>query len=236
MLQVNRKLNWLLPVLLFAGLAIGWLCACDQLKVNQHISSQNISKPLPARLTLTAKKNRQALLALYTPTDSFPLFISTKAGEWEGPESPNFKWQGQEIPLPLCSLFDSLIHYNKQAETSGLFATCKFRVDSTTVALLTRVPGDYWSGKIYLFLLDINRYTITSSLLVAEAWANAGNSFYIESQLNKSGNHYFRVNISQRECFPVDENFEKFTCTDSIKTALVRNQKVKIITKKKLFR
>ena len=208
MVHARKYLAWYILFIL-------WLAGCD-------------TKQSPASSLKIGKENNQlkeqqvaAFLNLYTPTDTFPISISTKVGEWEGPESPNFKWRGLVVPPTYWSVFNSWVSYNRFATEPLFFATKRFRVNKTTWALLTRVPGAFWPSQVVLYIFDTNKRKIIKAFRLAEAWADLGDSFYLEAKINKSKQNRFVIYLNQSECHPIDESYEKFTCADSLKTYLL---------------
>jgi hypothetical protein len=207
-----------------------WLAGCDTKKMPE----------VPATNLKTGKENNglkeqqvSAFLNLYAPTDTFPISISTKAGEWEGPESPNFKWHGRIVPSVYWPIFHSWIPYNRFAPEPLFFATKRFRVNKTTWALLTRAPGAFWPSQVFVFLFDTDKRKIINSFRVAEAWADLGDSFYLEAKITKLKENRFVIYLNQSECHPLDENYEKFTCTDSLKTYSLNHTVFRIIAQSK---
>jgi len=210
---------------LFLGLQV--LSGCENW-VNPQYKSKTTGALTRQNNGLRNQEQVNTFLNFYVPTDTFPLKISTKIGEWEGPESVNFKWRGTAMPTSFWPIFNSLVPYNQLTEEPPFFATKRFWVNNSTLALLTRVPGEYWSSQVYLFLFDTKAYKITKGLRVAEAWGDAGDSFYLESTIEKENNNRYRIVLNQGECHPVDENYEQLACTDSLKTYLLQNQNFRL--------
>jgi len=205
------------------------LAGCNQV-TNPEYKSTATNPVTRKNNVLESPEQVRTFLNLYVPTDTFPINISTKAGEWEGPESANFKWRGNIIPRVFWPVFISQISYDPLAEDLLFFATKGFRVSKATWALLTRVPGEYWSSQVYLFLFNTQTHQITNGLRVAEAWGDAGDSFYLEATIDKVPGNKFRIILNQGECHPVDETYEQFTCADSVKTYLLQNQAFRFIS------
>jgi len=218
----SKYLIWLTVVLF-------WLASCDN-TTNPQYKSKATNLLTGTNNTFKKLEQVNTFLNLYVPTDSFPITLSTKVGEWEGPESNNFKWRGTAIPPTFWPVFYALVSYNPLAEEPSFFATKRFLINNYTLALLTRVPGEYWSSQVYLFLFDTQTYKIIKSLRVAEAWADAGDSFYLETTIDKVGENGFRIILKQNECHPLDENYEKFTCADSLKTFSLQNRDLRFIS------
>jgi len=215
--------------LLWLVLNLHLLAGCDN-GINSQYKSTVLNSLTGKNNGFTNPEQVNTFLNLYAPAENFPLHLSTKAGEWEGPESVNFYWRGTVIPTTFWSVFDSLVTYDRLSEDHLFFSTKKFWVNSTTLALLTRVPGEYWPSQIYLFLFDAKTNKITQSLRIAEAWADMGDSFYLESSIEKEKENSFRINLNEHECHPVDEKYEQFTCTESQKVYLLQNQEFKLIS------
>ena len=205
------------------------LTGCEN-NPNSASNSKNSALSISEQTVFKTQTQVNTFLTLYAPADTFPINISTKVGEWEGPESVNFKWWGKIIPSSFWRVFYSRVPFKPLATDPPFYATKRFRVNDSTVALLTRVPGAYWSSQVYLFLFDTRVNTITTSLRVAEAWADTGDSFYLESRIEKLQNYKFRIVLNQGECHPLDENYEQFACTDSVKTYVLTDQKFSLVS------
>jgi hypothetical protein len=136
------------------------------------------------------------------------------------------------LPEKYWFLFDSLIRVENNYTGETFYATKSFRVNDQTQALLTRVPGQYWSSQIYLFLLDTASFRITQAYRPAEAWADAGDSFYLESVIHQTQPNQFRLESHQGECHPLDEDYRQFQCTDTLTVCLLQDKQLKIMVKK----
>jgi hypothetical protein len=217
-------------LLLVAGLALLGQAGCDSATKSQLYPDNEL--PAAERTPFTVSQERESFLALYEPLDTFPVPVSTKIGEWEGPHSEKFLWKGRPLPEKYWILFDTLVHVENNYTGETFYANKKFRVDDHTLALLTRVPGQYWSSQIYLFLLDTVRFRVTHAYRLAESWADAGDSFYLESVIHQLGPGRFRLESRQGECHPLDADYRKFKCTDTLTVCLLRDKQFKIITRK----
>jgi hypothetical protein len=204
-------------LLLFIYLATGWQWGCNGASKSERYPQNQAS---PGSRTQFDRQEKKSFLALFAPQDTFPVEVSTKIGEWEGSQSKKFHWKGVPLPEKYWALFDSLIqvqdhntgetyYSNKQDHNTGetYYANKRFRVNDQTQALLTRVPGRYWSSQIYLFLLDTASFRITQAYRLAESWADAGDSFYLESVIRQSQANQFHQESRQAECLPQDENY-----------------------------
>jgi hypothetical protein len=211
------------------GLAILGQAGCDSATKSQLYPD---NKPhAAARPQLTSSQDRASFLALYEPLDTFPVKVSTKIGEWEGPQSEKFLWRGHTLPEKYWFLFDSLVQVEHNLTGETLYANKRFRVNDRTQALLTRVPGQYWSSQIYLFLLDTASFRITRAYRVAESWGDAGDSFYLESEIHQTKPNEFRLESRQKECHPLDADYRKFHCTDTLTVCLLRENQFEIIAR-----
>jgi hypothetical protein len=136
------------------------------------------------------------------------------------------------MPEKYWFLFDSLIGVEPNFTGETFYANKRFRVSDRTQALLTRVPGQYWSSQIYLFLLDTASFRITHAHRLAESWADAGDSFYLESEIHQTRPGEFRLESRQAECHPLDANYRRFKCTDTLTVGLLRENQISILAKK----
>ena len=209
MVHARKYLAWF--ILFFV-----WLAGCDTKKLPESPATPNLKT---GNETNGLKAQQvSAFLSLYAPIDTFPISISTKIGEWEGPESPKFKWRGVVVPPTYWPVFNSWVPNKRLALEPLYFATKRFQVNDSTWALLTRVPGAFWPSQVFVFLFDTNERKIIQGFRLAEAWADLGDSFYLEARINKQQDNEFIIHLNQSECHPLDENYEKFTCVDSLKT------------------
>jgi hypothetical protein len=211
-------------------LASLWQAGCDSATKSQIYPDNKLQAA--ERPTLTGSQEREKFLALYEPLDTFPVKVSTKIGEWEGPESERFLWKGRHLPEKYWFLFDSLVRVENNFTGETFYANKRFRVNDQTQALLTRVPGQYWSSQIYLFLLDTASFRITRAYRLAESWGDAGDSFYLESEIHQTHPEQFRLESHQGECHPLDEDYRLFRCNDTLTICLLRENKFKILARK----
>jgi hypothetical protein len=210
-------------------LAFLWLGGCQGASKSELYPENQVHQ---AGSSSFSSQEKKAFLALYAPLDSFPVLVSTKIGEWEGPQSPKFNWKGRPLPEKYWHLFDSQIREKHQYTGEAFYANKRFRVNHQTQALITRVPGQYWSGQVYLFLLHLPSFRITGAYRLAEAWADTGDSFYLESKLHKTAANQFRLEGRQQECHPQDENYRTFLCSDTLTEALLRDNAFTILSRK----
>jgi hypothetical protein len=215
--------------LLFIYLALVWQSGCNGASKSERYPQNQAT---PGAQTQFDSQERKSFLALYSPQDTFPVEVSTKIGEWEGPQSKKFRWKGVPLPEKYWVLFDSLIQVQDHDTGETFYANKRFRVNDRIQALLTRVPGRYWSSQIYLFLLDTASFRITRAYRLAESWADAGDSFYLESVIRQGRANQFQLESRQGECHPQDENYKKFTCTDTLTVGLLQDNTIKIISRK----
>ena len=159
---------------LFICLAAGWQWGCNGASKSERYPQNQAS---PGARTQFDHQEKKSFLALFAPQDTFPVEVSTKIGEWEGSQSKKFRWKGVPLPEKYWVLFDSLIQVQDHNTGETYYANTRFRVNDQTQALLTRVPGRYWSSQIYLFLLDTASFRVTQAYRLAESWAYAGDSF-----------------------------------------------------------
>jgi hypothetical protein len=215
--------------LLLICLALVWHSGCNNASKSE-LYPENLSSP--ATRPHFGSQERKNFLALFESLDTFPVQVSTKIGEWEGPQSKKFRWRGQPLPEMYWVLFDSLIQVKNHNTGETFYANKRFRVNDQTQALLTRVPGQYWSSQIYLFLLDTASFRITRAYRLAESWGDAGDSFYLESVISQVHPEQFRLESRQGECHPQDENYKLFKCTDTLAVSLLQGNTIKVISRK----
>jgi hypothetical protein len=69
------------------------------------------------------------------------------------------------------------------------FAGCvKFPLDSTKMALIARVSGEYVSSALKLFVFDLQKDSIVNTISLADVWGDAGESSVYNSCLFKDKN------------------------------------------------
>ena len=214
---------------LFICLAAGWQWGCNGASKSDRYPQNQASPGAPTRFD---RQERKSFLTLFALQDTFPVEVSTKIGEWEGSQSKKFRWKGVPLPEKYWVLFDSLIQVQDHNTGETYYANTRFRVNDQTQALLTRVPGRYWSSQIYLFLLDTASFRVTQAYRLAESWAYAGDSFYLESVIRQGRANQFHLESRQAECHPQDENYKTFTCTDTLTAGLLQDNTIKIISRK----
>lgn len=210
------------------GLALLGQAGCDSATKSQLYPGNRL--PVAQGPHITGSQEKKSFLALYEPLDSFPIMVSTKIGEWEGPQSEKFRWKGQLLPEKYWSLFDSQIQVPHNFSGETFYANKRFRVSDRTQALLTRVPGQYWSSQIYLFLLDTASFRITRAYRLAESWGDAGDSFYLETEIHQTRPGEFRLESRQAECHPLDADYRRFACTDTLTVGLLRGNQISILS------
>ncbi|RNI33050.1 hypothetical protein EFA69_01100 [Rufibacter immobilis] len=216
------------------------LYSCNQKEASASITpSPKPGKETKAK-TIQKIYSAQDLLALYDSVPAFPLEVSTTIGD-EDPESAAFLYKGKEIPRALSIMFDSLLYSREDRPYKGeviehteIYATKRFHISPTTVALLTRVPGDYWSSKMMLFHFDLPTGTVTQKYEIAETWGDAGDSYIKKSIISKTKNNQHRISIEVSECHPLDENLKNFSCVDSLLEGTISEQKIAFYKRKRL--
>ena len=96
-----RYLRWFIVGLL-------GLTGCEN-STNSPSKSKSSVLFTPEQTVFKKQTQVNTFLNLYAPADTFPINISTKIGEWEGPESANFKWRGKIIPSSFWRVFYSRV-------------------------------------------------------------------------------------------------------------------------------
>jgi hypothetical protein len=224
-INMPKTIYFMVICLAFLGQA-----GCDSATKSQLYPDNQL--PAAPRRQLTGSQEKKNFLALFAPQDTFPLKVSTKVGEWEGPQSEKFLWKGRPLPEKYWFLFDSLLQVKHNFSGETFYANKRFRVSGRTQALLTRVPGQYWSSQIYLLLLDTVSFRVTRAYRLAESWGDAGDSFYLESVIHQTRPGEFRLESQQGECHPLDADYRRFKCTDTLTVGLLQENQIKIISRK----
>ncbi|WP_192823298.1 hypothetical protein [Rufibacter sp. LB8] len=111
-------------------------------------------------------------------------------------------------------------------EHTQVFATKMFQISPTSVALLTRVPGFYWSSKLMLFHFNVTTNRPTHAYELADTWGDAGNSYLRESVITKTQNNTYQIKITSGECNPIDGPLSKRHCVDSLLKGTITNQAI----------
>ncbi|MBG8554176.1 hypothetical protein [Hymenobacter guriensis] len=168
----------------------------------------------------------QELLTLY-PLLKLPIKVSSQKLDDDPSAASSQPMHGQLIPPRLLPLFGEYIEANGEE----VFAVGKIPLPDHRLALLTRVPGEYFSSRIRLFVLAESTGRISADLELAETFGDAGDA-YIRTSLVESAPGGLSVTIQQQTCHPLDEELTDIACTDSVLAYQLHNQLIRVYRKK----
>ncbi|MCR5887312.1 hypothetical protein LRS06_05865 [Hymenobacter sp. J193] len=168
----------------------------------------------------------QELLALY-PLLTLPIKVSSQDLEDGTPAASTQPMHGRLIPARLLPLFGEYVAANGEE----VFAVGKIPLPNHRLALLTRVPGEYFSSRIRLFVLTDSTGRISADLEVAETFGDAGDA-YVRTSLVESVPGGLSVTIQQQTCHPLDEELTDIACVDSVLAYQLRDQLIRVYRKK----
>lgn len=132
----------------------------------------------------TAIKNESKFSSLLTKYKDIS-FDTLKVFSSDNTELDTYKFKGVQLDSVDVLLFpESIANLNGPGE---VFAACfKFFLDSSRIALLTRVPSTYQSSSLQLFIFDRNSDSITNIIELAEMVADAGYLYIKNSWVYKT--------------------------------------------------
>ncbi|MCW3105073.1 MAG: hypothetical protein JWO09_3513 [Bacteroidetes bacterium] len=91
----------------------------------------------------------------------------------ENTEDKNYKFAGRLLDSSIISIFPYYVKGDQRWKTE-YFGCYKFAIDSSRIALVTRVPGEYVSSSLQLFIYDIQKDSVTQQIDLADLWGDAG--------------------------------------------------------------
>jgi hypothetical protein len=157
-------------------------------------------------------------------------------------EEANHKFKGILMDSLQVSLLpnDVKSHYVSSKE---FFACYKFKLDSNKVALIARIPGDYVSFNLQLFVLDKTKDSIVNYLTLAEVFLDAGQISSLTSCIFKDKekntyvlSHYYSFidhSIQGNENDTIEESSRDYFLFDITKQIIdtVSKDSAKIVSK-----
>jgi len=141
---------------LISAFSILLLCACG----NEPASEQPIPETAPAPRDLGS---------VFTDINPDSLYVFST----ENTEDKNYKFAGRPLDSSIISIFPYYVRGDERWSTQ-YFGCYKFALDSSRIALVTRVPGEYVSSSVQLFIYDVQRDSITQQIDLADMWGDAG--------------------------------------------------------------
>ena len=97
----------------------------------------------------------------------------------------------------------------------GVFAIGRVDLDSNTIGLIARTPGDYEETSIKMLLLDKNRDTLINEVELGETWGDAGDAVTKDAWL-------FRTNDKKWQAFIWVVNMHDNSVDEHNDTTVVR--------------
>ena len=94
---------------------------------------------------------------------------------------------GKELTLKEAKIFPIGLAENYFGKLSGVYACCRFQIDSTTIGLIARTPSEYESSSVKLFLFDIKRDALSKEYFeLSQDIGDAGDYYHRTSWLFKT--------------------------------------------------
>jgi hypothetical protein len=141
------------------------------------------NKPFKLPVSKKPPSNSQQIIELYSKenfgTDTIRVYSSQDL------ESPSFKYKGYKLDSIQLSLFPPGLIENVD-EIRPAFACFRFTIDPDNLGLITRLPGEYSSTVINLFVYHIPTDSIYFHRQLAEDFGDAGDVFLKQSWLYKN--------------------------------------------------
>ncbi|MCW3071924.1 MAG: hypothetical protein JWO44_1814 [Bacteroidetes bacterium] len=126
------------------------------------------SEPADQPVTATAAQQRD-LSKNFSDINPDSLYVYSVANT----EDKNYKFVGKVLDSSVISIFPYYIR-NDERWNREFFGCYKFAIDTSHIALITRVPGEYVSSSLQLFIYDIQRDSVTVQIDLADLWGDAG--------------------------------------------------------------
>ncbi len=125
----------------------------------------------------------QGLLSQYRDLsfDTFPVFPS------DVPDDTTFQFHGRLLDTTTVRLLVNDVDLAVHNFHDGFFACYKFNMDNGRIGLITRVPSEYLSSSIRLFILDTHQQKITEQMELAEDFGDAGDAMSKITWLFRNG-------------------------------------------------
>lgn len=150
---------------------------------------QSCSQPEAGKLEKSPQASRLSVVdSLFKDLiieDTFYVYSS-----WGGPDNHPFKG------VPMDSMQVALLTYDLKMSYSyfkDVGACYKFPLDASRFALITRVPGEYESTAIKLFVFDVEKDSVVQTLSLADVFGDAGESMSYSSCIFREKNHGLKV-------------------------------------------
>ncbi len=154
---IYQEFKMKLKVLIFSGLALAVFSCRNEPDPKETQSAQDT---LPSRFS--------QLSSLFAPTNDDTLYVHSA---WD--INSSYKFFGK--PMDSAHIFMLPYNYGTLFNWNKDFGAClSFPLDSSHTALLSRVPGEYVSSALSLFVFDKKKDSITLALDVADCMGDAG--------------------------------------------------------------
>ena len=128
------------------------------------------------------------LIKMYKPLD----FDTLKVSPAENADSIGYKFKGEKIDANRLKLLPIDI---SDDDSNGLFAVYQFKIDNHRTGLITRIPSQYSSSSITLFIYDTITDCITDHFELADTFGDEGWSFVKNGYIFKDRNGRFKYLI-----------------------------------------
>lgn len=150
---------------------------CSQQETSETVTEKNLA---PSRYSTI-----EHLFNSISP-DSFFVF-----SDWDI-EKANFEFKGTSMDSNQVAILphEWIENYTWNKD----FGACyKFNIDSIHVALIARVPSEYVSSAIKLFVFNLQKDSITKTINLADIFGDAGEVSYYKSCIIAKTNNLFDI-------------------------------------------
>ncbi|KAA2245087.1 hypothetical protein F0L74_03760 [Chitinophaga agrisoli] len=144
----------------------------------------------------------QPLLSRYRDVsfDTLPVFPA------DTPDDTTYQFHGHLLDSTAVQLLVKDVGGETHTRHDGFFACYKFSMDSGRIGLITRVPSEYLSSSIQLFILDPRQQKITDHVELAEDFGDAGDAMTKTAWLFR--NRQLQLQTFQRIHFSHDNSVD----------------------------
>ncbi|OYU96574.1 MAG: hypothetical protein CFE21_09330 [Bacteroidetes bacterium B1(2017)] len=84
-------------------------------------------------------------------------------------------FKGKEIDEKTFNLITDFVKHS-QPQSDGFYGTYSFKINPSSIGLITRVPGNYDATAISLWVYDLKKDSITNSIPLSDLFGDAGDA------------------------------------------------------------
>lgn len=136
--------------------------------------------PKTSRLSIVDSLFRDLIIE-----DTFYVYSS-----WGGQENHPFKGVPMDSAQVASLTYDLKMSYTYFKDVGACY---KFPLDASRFALIARVPGEYESTAIRLFIFDVEKDSVVQTLSLADVFGDAGESMSYSSCVFREKDHGLKV-------------------------------------------